>query len=355
MPKNIKVFHGLVNYGTQSGLFAKELRRQGVNAISVVYYDKSKRVTDVELVCSKEFVQKLFYNLWNYIRKIFWFFKYNTFHFYFGITLFPYQLDLPFYRFFGKKVVMEYLGNDIRNYKYIVSKYDLPKNHSFVKNIEKHDLKVSNRIQNEKKYIDLKIVCIPVFFEYARRYCYSIDDYLPLAIDISNIAYHGVKNKNTKKSINILHAPTKRDFKGTEYIENAIQQLIEEGYQIEFRIVEGVTHARLFGEYKECDIFIDQISTGWYGTAALESMAFGKPTCAFIDTQYLKYVDYADEIPVINVTRDNVTDKLRELIENREQLPEIGEKSRKFVEKYHDVEKVTRKLIDIYQNKVWKT
>ena len=48
--KELRVFHGLVNYGTQAGLFARALREAGVEAISVAFPDPFKRHIDVELL-----------------------------------------------------------------------------------------------------------------------------------------------------------------------------------------------------------------------------------------------------------------------------------------------------------------
>ena len=153
-------------------------------------------------------------------------------------------------------------------------------------------------------------------------------------------------------SLRILHAPTNRLFKGTEYIESAITQLIEEGYKIDLRIAENMTHKELFDEYKSCDIFIDQISTGWYGTASLEAMAFGKTTLSYYDEFYFEYIDYHNEIPVIKITKDNLKSTVKDILEYKYNLYEMGLRSRSFVEKYHDIENVTSKLIEIYK-KLW--
>ena len=129
--------------------------------------------------------------------------------------------------------------------------------------------------------------------------------------------------------------------------------LESEGYNIELRLIEGVKHEELVREYRNCDIFIDQISIGWYGTAALEAMAVGRPSCAFIDERYYQYIDYAEEIPVVNINKENVTEQLRNLLDNSEGLHSLGYRSRKFVEKYHDVKNVSKKLKRIYEEKVW--
>lgn len=347
------MFHGIVNYGTQSGLFARELRNNGIDSISVVVGDPNKRIADISLLYGGNCFSKLFKHGWNHLRKYFWFFKYNTFHFYFGRTLFKNQMDLPFYKFFGKKVVMEYLGNDIRHYETLVRRYNLPQSHSFRQNMNEHDAFVAKRIEKEKKHIDFKLCCLPSHMDYALKYNYKIDEVLPLAIDITHLKYNELKAIKEDQVLRILHAPTNREFKGTKYIENAIDELLIEGQPIELIIVENITHNNLIEEYIKCDLFIDQISIGWYGTAALEAMAIGRPTCAFIDDRYFKYISYSNEIPIINIDNNNITKQLRGLIENKDKLPEIGLKSRVFVEQYHDIKSLTNKLINIYINKVW--
>ncbi|MFU8844231.1 MAG: glycosyltransferase [Bacteroidales bacterium] len=352
-PKKLKVFHGLVNYGTQAGLLSAGLRQHGIEAMSVVQYDLFKRKSDIELKPITKWWQKYYIYPYNYIKKIYWFYKYNTFHFYFGSTLIKKQLDLPLYKLFGKKVLMEYLGNDIRHYKTLVERYSLPNDHDFSKRMYEHDNKVRNRIQWESKYIDYLISCLPNHIDLAKEYGVEVKEVLPLALDIKSIIYQPLTKKEKGDKIAILHAPTNRDFKGTIYIQQAIEELNKAGYNIEFHLIEGVTHIELFKEYQKCDIFIDQISIGWYGTAALEAMAVGRPTCAFIDERYFQYIDYAEEIPVVNITKENVSNKLIKLIESCEELPALGRRSRQFVEKYHDVEYVSRKLMNIYQEKVW--
>jgi len=244
------------------------------------------------------------------------------------------------------------LANDIIHYESLVKRYNLPESHDYYQRMEEHDNKVRRRVQFEQKYIDYLISCLPTHIDFAKEYSVEVKEVLPLALDISSIEYNPLQKKRKSDGITILHAPTNRVFKGTKYVQAAIDQLKKEGHNIEFRLVEGITHKQLMEEYINCDILIDQISVGWYATAALEAMAVGRPTCAFIDQRYFQYIDYSDEIPVINVTKENIVAKLRQLINNKDELLSIGEKSRLFVEKHHDIKNVTKKLIKIYQEKV---
>ncbi len=344
-PKKIKVFHGLVNYGTQAGLFAKELRNQGIEAISVSYPDKFKRQIDIELLHGGNLFQRIYKHTWNWIRRLYWFFKYNTFHFYYGTSLFPKQLDLPLYKFLGKKVIMEYLGCDVQLYQKSLEKYDLT-NVRFYKS-EKESIKSDKikiaRLKFESKFVNKLLVCAPYISEFVPN-----SDVLPLAIDIKDYGFS--QRSIPEKEFVIMHAPTSRGNKGTEFILKAINELIREGYEIRLLLVENVAHSELKKKYLEADIFIDQIVGGWYGTATIEAMALGTPTICFIRESYFEHINYGSEIPIINAVPETLKDVLISLLEKKELLPEIGKKSREFVEKHHDVRILTKRLIENYKD-----
>jgi glycosyltransferase involved in cell wall biosynthesis len=343
----LRIFHGIVNYGTQAGLFAKALRDQGIDAISVVYYDKFNRFADIQLLHGGHFIQKIFKHIWNWIRRFYWFFRHNTFHFYFGTSLFPHQLDLPLYKLFGKKVIMEYLGFDIQLYQYSINKYGKYTNIGFMKEEgRKHDIKIKKRYRFESKYLDKELVCAPCYSEFVPD-----AKVLPIAIDIKDYPFTPPRLFDNR--LIIMHAPTNKDNKGTVFIEDAINKLIEEGYPIILDLVENVTHIELKKRYIACDLFIDQLTGGWYGTAAIEAMAIGRPTVCFIREDYFKYIDFGEKIPIINATQDTIYDVIKRLFDNKSDLPMIGLRSRQFVEETHDLQKITDSLIQIYL-KVWE-
>lgn len=339
-----KIFHGLVNYGTQSGLFARELRNLGYDAISVTNPDSYKRLTDVELKHGGNILQKLVRHSWNYLFRIKCFFKYDIFHFYYGKSLMPYHLDLPFYKLFGKKVVMEYLGNDIQGFRLSVEKYKWT-NVSFIMSQEKgalYDQRITSRYNREKKYIDKSLVCAPNYSEFA-----PTSEVLTLAVDIDRFDFFPLPNFNGQ--VRIMHAPTHRGFKGTDFIVQAIENLKQHGYNIHFDLVENVSHDELLERYKLCHLFIDQIMVGWYGTATIEAMAIGRPVIVSIRPDYFKYIDYGEKIPAINADPDLIYDVLKNTLDKGIEYFKIkGNESRRFVEEIHDIKIVTKKLINIY-------
>ena len=347
--KKLKVFHGLVNYGTQSGLFARALRERGISAISVTSPDPFKRETDIELLHGGSFFQKIFKHSWNWARRVYWFFKYNTFHFYYGTTLFPKQIDLPLYKFFKKKVIMEYLGYDVQLYQYSIEKYEITN----VKYYYPHDISIKAdkikiaRLKSESRYLDKQLVCAPSYTEFVTG-----SSILPLALDLKK--YRFSPKEPPGKEIVILHAPTSRGNKGTSFIINAIDKLKDEGYKIRLLLIENVTHDELKQKYIACDLYVEEIIHGWYGTTSIEAMALGRPTICFIRESYYEHINFGEDIPVINAEPSSIYEVLKRTIDEKHLFPEIGKKSRLFVENVHDLNMLTDKLIDIY-NKLWYT
>jgi glycosyltransferase involved in cell wall biosynthesis len=342
--KKPRIFHGRVNHGTQAGLFAQELRKNGYMALSVVHPDPFKRITDIELKHGGNFFQRLYNHLWNFLFRISCLFKFDIYHFYYGETLLPYQIDLPILRFFNKKIVMEYLGNDIQGYQQSVEKYKWT-NINHMMNADEgaqYDIVIKRRYENEQKFVHKSLVCSPMYSEFAPN-----AEVLPLAIDVSQFLFNNLPEFNG--TFKIMHAPTHRGFKGTNFIESAINKLKTEGYAIDFDLVEGVTHSELVTRYKMCHLFIDQIMGGWYGTASIEAMAIGRPVIVSIRESYFPYIDFGQEIPAIHADPDNIYEVLKNTLDKGfDYLVDKGKAGRTFVEKYHDVKIVTQKLISIY-------
>lgn len=342
--KKKKILHGFVNYGTQSGILARGLRDRGIDAISITYSDKYKRNTDLVIESSKDLLSKMINRPIRLLYRIKWFFEYDIFHFYFGASLFPYHLDFYLFRFFGKKVVCHYLGNDVQGYSQSVAKYKWTNMPGFLGNNDPnvYDKKIKNRLRIESKFANLQLVCAPIYSEFVTN---SI--VLPLALNINNFNYCP---KQLGHRPIIAHAPTNRGFKGTEYIQNAVNRLLEEGYDFEFRLIENVMHEELKREYELCDLFIDQIMAGWYGTAAIEAMAIGRPVICSIRKSYFNFIDFGNKIPIINADPDTIYDVIKSALDNKSNWLEWGLKSRNFVEQIHDEKKVVDLLIELYKN-----
>jgi glycosyltransferase involved in cell wall biosynthesis len=156
--------------------------------------------------------------------------------------------------------------------------------------------------------------------------------------------------------VRILHAPTWRELKGTDYIIAAVEELREEGENVELVLVENVPHDQVKPLYESADLLVDQLLVGWYGGLAVELMALGKPVVAYIRQEDLEFIPekMRDELPIISADSTTLKCVLRQLIQDRSQLKPIGEKSRVFVEQWHHPRVVAKMTTDAYREALEK-
>jgi hypothetical protein len=150
----------------------------------------------------------------------------------------------------------------------------------------------------------------------------------------------------------VAHAPTHRGVKGTEAILSACRALTDEGVSFELDVIEGVTRAEARARYERADLLVDQLLVGWYGGVAVEVMALGRPTIAFIRDRDLSFVpsEMRVELPVITATEATITEVLREwLTTRRREISEAGRRSREFVERWHDPMRIAARLKADYE------
>ena len=153
-------------------------------------------------------------------------------------------------------------------------------------------------------------------------------------VDIKKIEPHSILQD---QQIHIVHAPSKKDVKGTKYIEQAIAT-IKLKYDIKFTLVSGVSNQEAQKIYDTADIFIDQLIVGWYGGVAVELMARGVPTLCFLDNDSKSHVGkfFLGDLPIIETNINSIKKDVIDVITRPEsELKGIGFLSREFVQKYH--------------------
>lgn len=150
----------------------------------------------------------------------------------------------------------------------------------------------------------------------------------------------------------VLHAPSHRGVKGTRFVLDAVTRLKAEGVPVELLLVEGLSHAEARRLYLRADLLVDQLLCGWYGALAVELMALGRPVVAYLREADLAFLPAAmrHELPMISATPASIYTVLRELLTARRyELPELGRRSRAYVERWHDPLEVARQLKRDYE------
>ncbi|WP_146199842.1 glycosyltransferase [Methanospirillum stamsii] len=243
-------------------------------------------------------------------------------------------------KFFKKKVIIQYWGSDVIQTD-IAQKYTLiDDNALFEVYSGLNNENKRNFLKEVQKLVDISVVGDYSLLVYSPESCV-----IRQAIDLALFDYVGVSPK--KEEILIVHAPTKRNLKGTSYVIATIERLKSEKFQISFKLIENLPHNEAIKIYREADIVIDDIVQGPYGILAIECMAFGKPVLDYINEAF---IDYYPDLPIVNTNPDNLYNNVRFLLENPEIRVELGRAGRKYVELNHDAEIIAAQLMELYNN-----
>lgn len=337
MGNKLRILHAPINIANQVNIIAKAQRELGYSSFSCSFSNnwfnyKSDQCLDLEKLNNK--YHRIFRMSQFFLNSIL---KYNVFHFYFGNTLLPRYYDLPILKRMNKKMVMQYLGSDIRQ------KSIAERKNKFLQVKVKDEKEIRHRISTVAKYIKTAIVDYELQ-EYIQGYFEKIV-IIRAALNIQD--YRPAIPSLYKKIPLIVHAPSDKRIKGTEYVLQAIDKLKEE-YDFKFKLVRGLNHEEAKNIYEKADIIVDQLLGGSHGVFSIEAMALGKPVICYI-REDLKD-KYPKDLPIISANPDTIYNVLKVLIEDAKLRHELGEKGRVYVEKYHDARKIAEKLIKVYES-----
>jgi glycosyltransferase involved in cell wall biosynthesis len=235
----------------------------------------------------------------------------DVFHFYFGLTLVPKSLQFPLLRLLGKRSVMHFLGSDIRGKP-------------------------------------------PEALDWSRRAgarvvgSYDAVRWIPDAqVSPPGIDVHAIEPTppGDRARPVVLHAPSSRARKGTEFVVAACSQL-----DCELEIVEGLDHREAFERYRRADVIVDQLNAGWYGVFAIEAMALGKPVVTFLHDEAVRRTEeaFGVRVPLVGATKETLRDVLQPLVASADERRRVGAAGRAYVEEVHDLRRVADRLLDLY-------
>ena len=157
---------------------------------------------------------------------------------------------------------------------------------------------------------------------------------------------------NSDGKLRIIHAPTNRQFKGTDLIIQVIEKL-KGDRKFEFILLENVPRSTVLEQKKLADICIDQVGgngggTG-YGKAGLESLAMGIPTITNMTAEYARWLP-ENPFVVANNGRE-LSDALVMLIDDAQLRMKKASEGIEWVKKYHGFTSVNQKLKELYRLK----
>jgi len=337
----MKVLHSPTNIGGMAYELAKAQRKLGLEATSYSMTNsifKFKADIELDIANDPSAKTKAIKNL------IFFPFEYDVFHFYYSETLSGGKLlDVPILKKLGKKIFFYFCGCDIRDSKKVIAKYEF----SGCQNCWPMSCSPNqNRLlEYTSKYADGVFVSTPDLLEFAPKGAI----WLPQPIDMEYFDDILDNNKiNNNKIFTIAHAPTNRSIKGSDYIIKAVEELKDEGLDLDLLLIENMPYEEALKEYLKADLVVDQLMIGWYGQVSVEMMALKKPVVCYIRDDLMKLVD---ELPIVSATIDTIKDTIRELYTYQDRLESLSERGRQYVEEVHDSMKVAKIAMEAYNAK----
>jgi glycosyltransferase involved in cell wall biosynthesis len=256
--------------------------------------------------------------------------------------------DLAYAAKLKKPIFIEWVGSDIRNpdlLKSINSYYKKAYHNGYEYAAYESEKKSEQRQKLFSKFQAIPLLS-PEMCLYASRALFPEIKLLYQRLNIKD--FTPVFPDSTNKRPLIIHSPSAKIAKGSNYIIPIIEDLKKE-FDFDFKMLHDMPRAEVLAQMQRADIYIDQIIIGSYGMATMEAMSFGKPVLCYIMPEvYEAGLSY--QCPIVNSNPDNLKQKLTDLLQNPELRHEIGRKSRTFAEEHHDVEKIAKDLIIVYEN-----
>jgi hypothetical protein len=146
----------------------------------------------------------------------------------------------------------------------------------------------------------------------------------------------------------VVHAPSKSQVKGSEFVDRAMEKLDAEGL-IEYRRLSGVAHESMPVHYGKADIVIDQLRLGDYGVAACEAMAAGRVVIGHVSAQVRDHVLAATgrRLPILEATRHDLEHVVRAVLADPRAASDYAAEGPEFVREVHDGRRSAAELASV--------
>jgi hypothetical protein len=353
----MRVLHAPINIGNQPWVLSRYERRLGVDSeLHVNYatgfgYHADKIISRNGGKSAADLRERLSAGL-----KSPW--DYDVFHYYFGRTLLCWDdyvsgddyryLDLKIAKRLGKPVFFTLQGCDVRlageSSKLSVSPCRSSACGIFAACLSQHD-------DRRRQFVaDILPSADRVFYLNPELARYVPDgEFLPYSnVDIESIGVHPPKRDGPPI---VVHAPSDPSIKGTRYIVEAIEAL-KQHRELEFVLVQNMTHAQALQVYQTADLVIDQVLAGWYGGFAVEAMAMGKPVLCYLRDEDFAYApeEMIADLPIRNVHPNRLREDIAAALDRRSEWEKWSLHSRHFVEKWHNPRLIAEAMIELYKN-----
>lgn len=329
--------------GGQMQLLAEGLRARGIHATAAAVNEDFRRFRcDVHVLPEKGRLQR---EAARWAWGIFALANYDVFHFFWGVSLLSFwrfhNLDLPILRAMKKRVLVHFRGLDIVD----ITTFDRARASvsggtataaPIVELVSRPSQ--AKALQRWRRWADVLLISEPDLWDLVPEAVLS-----PQVIDLRQ--WPTREETCVEGTVRIVHAPTNRRKKGTEFVMKSCEELRRRGLNVELILVENKPYAEVVELYRQASIAIDQVLYGWHGKFSVETMCMGIPTVCFIREDLRKHLP---DLPLVNATPATLTDTLEKLIRNQSWRRQLAEAGPEYARRHHSLDAVLKDLLAIY-------
>lgn len=172
---------------------------------------------------------------------------------------------------------------------------------------------------------------------------------IPFPVDLDKISFTPAKAKDRPL---VLHTPTRRGFKGTKFVLEAINHLGSVRDDFEFRVVEGLSYEDYVRSVADADIIIDQVFSQSPGMNGLEMLAAGKVVMTGATDFGRSFIPEMQNLPAFDASPEPqvLAKALMALLDSKEDFSNLALKGRQYVAEVHDPVRIANLFLENWQN-----
>lgn len=285
-------------------------------------------------------------------------FRFDVFIFAWGTSFLPWNLDIPFFRLFGKKVyVVLGHGSEARPpYMSAPPHSRYPSNHSELKKLRTDVRRVAASVRRNERFASA-VIGMQMTGQFLTK---SFIDFYRLGLPTPLTQTRHATSPESgfrQKNFVVLHVPSNRGAKGSDEIQSVMHKITQKFSDVEYRELSGVSHSEIVDAMAAADLIIDQlwsdIPMAMVGT---EAAALGKPTIisGYGWPQWEEWARRNGEAsmpPVIRATPSTLKSVVENAIANKKATAQVGLNAKEFVEKVWSPTAVAAKYLSVIAGK----
>ncbi len=262
--------------------------------------------------------------------------QHDLFVFIWGGSTLRWGTELPLLKRLGKRIVWVLCGDDVR--------HSLPFREEFASvalSADHEERLLNDPITRPLQQLRLAETYSNQILSVPNNASLALRPYQHLFVPVNLSKYEG-RTPGREVPV-VVHAPSVESVKGTVLILPVLERLRSEGISFELRLLHGMSNVQVLTALADADVVIDQLHMPLHGKLGVEAMASG---CALASGNREDYEPLPRDRPIWHIDPANLYEQLKRLLTDRELRVCLAQKGRAYVERYHDHEKVARRIIE---------